>query len=137
MRLVSLNPSGKSVYYFTEGDAWWSTGNDLIMIRLHLNDDSNQIDNVDVTEVGDSWLGQNYPNPFRGQTSISYNISQPGPVVITVFDLTGRKLLHETLGEQTPGRHEYILSAENLEAGVYYYTLKTEGFKETKRMIVK
>ena len=130
-------PGGTSLMYWSEDDAWYGVGNDLIMVRMHLNDDSNMIDNVDVTEAADSWLGQNYPNPFHGQTSISYNLSQSGPVDLTIFDLTGRKLFHETLGEQTSGRHEYILSAENLDAGVYYYTLKADGFKETKRMVVK
>ena len=107
------------------------------MARMHLNDDSNLIDNVDVTEVTDSWLGQNYPNPFSGQTSISYNLSKAGPVDITIFDLTGRKALQETLGDQTAGRHEYLISAESLDAGVYYYTLRSNDFRQTKRMVVK
>ena len=130
-------PGGKSYMYFTNSDEWFTTGNDLIMTRLHLNDDSNLIDNVITEDLSGSWLGQNYPNPFSGQTSISYNLAQAGAVDLVVFDLTGRKVAEENLGDQSEGRHEYILSAEALETGVYYYTLRSDDFRQTKRMVIK
>lgn len=130
-------PGGKSHYYFSESDAWYTTGNDLIMTRMHLNDDSNLIDNVNVIENDSPWLGQNYPNPFEDATSISYNLVNDGPVEIIVFDITGRKVMNEDLGNRPAGQHEHILTGSSLEAGVYYYTLRSENFRETKQMIIK
>ncbi len=130
-------PSGKSYMYMSEDDAWYTLGNDLVMVRMHLNDDSNLIDDVVTTESSGSWLGQNYPNPFNGQTSFSYNLAHPGAVQLVVFDLTGRKVTEENLAGQSAGLHEYTLNAEDMEAGVYYYTLSSGKFRETKRMVVR
>ena len=37
-------------------------------------------------------LGQNYPNPFNSKTKIEYIIPDGGPVVIEIFNITGRKI---------------------------------------------
>ncbi len=130
-------PGGKSAYYFTNSDTWYHTGSDLIMTRLHLNDDSNLIDNVGIVENDNPWLAQNYPNPFNNETSVSYNLVNDGPVEIVVFDIAGRKIIQENLGNKPAGQHEHIISAEDLEAGVYYYSLHSGNFRETKQMIVR
>ena len=35
-------------------------------------------------------LSQNYPNPFNPSTTIAYTLYRPGPVEMSVYDLTGR-----------------------------------------------
>jgi hypothetical protein len=35
-----------------------------------------------------------------------------------------------------PGKHTFTLKTNNLEAGVYFYTLQAGSFKETKQMVV-
>ena len=130
-------PGGTSVQYWSEDDSWGGLSNDLVMIRMHFNDDSNIIDKVDVTRNESSWVAQNFPNPFRDISLIRYSISDPGPVEFVIMDQLGKKVFEEKLGNQTAGEHEYQVNSENLESGIYFYTISAGSFSETRRMVVK
>ena len=39
-------------------------------------------------------------------------------------------------GYKSAGNHKAILNAENLDAGVYYYTLSTNNYTQTKKMVI-
>ena len=106
-----------------------------LMCRLNINDHSNIIDAVDVTGAL-STLGQNYPNPFKQSTEISYELANGADVTIEVMDLTGRKVMEINEGQRAAGKHTAVLNAAGLEAGVYFYTLKAGNFTETKRMMI-
>jgi hypothetical protein len=130
-------PSGTSYMYWSEDDAWYTIGNDLVMTRIHFNDDSNIVDNVDLIQNTKPWLAQNYPNPFKGITNVRYKLVQPGEVKLIIMDQLGKKVFEENLGNQTAGEHEYQLSSEGLDSGIYYYSLSSGNFSETRRMVVK
>lgn len=77
-----------------------------------------------IEDKGDNtgiWLGQNFPNPFREETSIRYSIQTPARVRIELFSVTGKLL--DTLSDRflQTGQFEYVLSPAklNLPAGVY------------------
>jgi len=106
-----------------------------LMCRLNINDHSNIIDNVDVSSAISS-LGQNYPNPFKQTTEISYELANGSNVMIEVMDLSGRQVMEVNEGFKPAGKHTKVLNVGNLDAGIYFYTLKADGFTETKRMIV-
>ncbi len=81
-------------------------------------------------------LNQNYPNPFNPQTKIGFDISETGKTKIVVFDVYGKEisvLLDEAL---TPGSYEVIFNGENLASSVYFYSIMTKDFSETKKMIL-
>jgi len=82
---------------------------------------------------------QNYPNPFNPSTKIKFELPFSAvkiPVKIIIFDILGRKM--ETLLEEnlSAGIHEVSWNAVNYSAGVYFYTLVTDGFTESKKMIL-
>ena len=106
-----------------------------LMCRLNINDNSNIIDGVNTTRAL-SALGQNYPNPFRNNTEIRYELGTDSDVVVKVMDLTGRVVMEINEGFKPAGSHTLRVNASSLEAGIYMYTLKAGGFTETKRMIV-
>ena len=106
-----------------------------LMVRLNLNDQSNIIDGTDLTE-SNSLLNQNYPNPFAGSTTISYELGSVSDVSIEIKDLTGRQVMVIDEGKKIAGKHFYQLQANKLEAGVYFYTLTAGGFSETKQMVI-
>jgi len=106
-----------------------------IMVRLNLNDQSNIIDGVDLASELNS-LQQNYPNPFRGQTQIQYDIADNADVTIKLMDLAGRQVMMINEGNKPTGHHTCNVDASQLEAGVYFYTLRAGDFVQTKRMIV-
>ncbi len=78
----------------------------------------------------------NFPNPFNTQTTILYTLPRTSRFVIfEVYDVTGRKLFTQNLGRQTAGEHELNYS-QTLSPGEYYYTITTDNFKGTRKMVV-
>ena len=86
-------------------------------------------------------LHQNYPNPFNPLTSIKYDLPNISMVNISVYNMMGRKVKTLVNGIQNPGFKTVQWNAKNelnspVSAGLYIYTIKADGFKETKRMIL-
>lgn len=83
-------------------------------------------------------LYQNYPNPFNPTTEIKYNISTEGMVKISIYDVVGN-LINVVFNEyQEPGVHSITINSNDLSSGVYFYTIETNNYKESKKMqIVK
>lgn len=81
-----------------------------------------------------AWLYQNQPNPFQGETMISFELVQSGTVSLRLSDITGRVIQNIT-GDYQEGLHTIQLKDLNT-AGVYYYTLEVDGFIDSKKMIV-
>ncbi len=96
--------------------------------------------NIALTKVGEEIAGfelmQNRPNPFTDVTNIVFQISEASEVQLAVHDLSG-KTVYQTKGSYTAGNHSIAVSADRLAgSGIYYYTITTDQYKETKRMIV-
>lgn len=81
-------------------------------------------------------LKQNYPNPFNPSTKISFSIAKSSFVRLSVYDMIGREV-SVLINEYKPvGNYEINFDASALSGGVYFYKLHTEGFTETKKMIL-
>jgi hypothetical protein len=81
-------------------------------------------------------LGQNYPNPFVDETCISFQIPNASYVSLSVFNAFGIKVAEFGGKEYHAGEHAIQYGTENLPAGKYYYTLKTEEYAVTRKMLV-
>jgi hypothetical protein len=80
-------------------------------------------------------LDQNYPNPFNPATKISYSLPQVSTVSLKVFDVMGREITVLLNNERKQaGNYAVPFDAANLPSGIYFYTLRTERFVETKKM---
>ncbi len=81
-------------------------------------------------------LSQNYPNPFNPSTTIKFSVPKDGNAAIKVYDVKGQ--LVKTLVNQRiiVGNYTVDFNASELSSGVYFYSLETPDFKETKRMIL-
>ena len=96
----------------------------------------------DKIEMPDNFkLAQNYPNPFNPSTTISYSLAERSNVAITIFDLSGRIINTLVDGMMEAGTHNVTWHAvnsfgESLPSGVYFYSMKTEGFTSTKSMTI-
>jgi hypothetical protein len=85
-------------------------------------------------------LEQNYPNPFNPSTTISFYLKESGFVSLWVYDMLGNEVTQIARGNLTAGFHSYTFDADNLNgktlaSGVYLYTLRTEKFNLTKKMV--
>jgi len=81
-------------------------------------------------------LAQNYPNPVRNITRIGYRMAQNSKVSLRVYDLYGREVASLVDQIQPAGEYNVAFATENLSAGVYIYTLTTEHFQQSKRMVI-
>lgn len=81
-------------------------------------------------------LHQNYPNPFNPTTNVRFEIPQFRHVQINIYDILGREVVNLVNEELQPGTYEVDWDASNYPSGVYFYTLTTSNFKETRKMII-
>ena len=81
-------------------------------------------------------LNQNYPNPFNPTTSIQYGVSIGQFVSLKVYDVLGNEIATLVNSEKPAGNYEVEWNASNVPSGVYFYQLQTEGYVETKKMIL-
>lgn len=95
------------------------------------------IDDKDITTVYDYELKQNYPNPFNPRTTIEFTLAKPATVDLEVYDVLGNRvvtLYHKK--ECTAGRHSVIFTADQLASGFYFYTLESQEYHQTRRMLL-
>ncbi|MBS1550996.1 MAG: T9SS type A sorting domain-containing protein [Bacteroidetes bacterium] len=81
-------------------------------------------------------LSQNYPNPFNPRTDINYELPSAKLVKLTVYNVLGKEMAELVNERQSPGKYKVSFDASNLTSGVYFYTLSTDNFTQTRRMIL-
>ncbi|GIV43693.1 MAG: hypothetical protein KatS3mg035_0816 [Bacteroidia bacterium] len=78
-----------------------------------------------------------YPNPYKGQTHIYYQLSQSSNVNLEVYNMVGQ-LVHTFVNEkQSAGKYSYEFSATklNMTAGSYMVKLTVNGKTYTAQII--
>ena len=83
-----------------------------------------------------SFIKQNRPNPFDNQTIIDYYIEEDNAkATVMVFDMNGKTLKTYSLANN--GKGSLAISSNELEPGIYYYSLVIDGNEiDTKKMII-
>ncbi|MDZ7261074.1 MAG: DUF4038 domain-containing protein [candidate division KSB1 bacterium] len=86
-------------------------------------------------------LNQNYPNPFRGETKIVYQLFQQSQVKLVLYDLLGQKLRVFVDEEQEAGIHEVHWdgrdqSGQTVAAGIYLYFIQVGHFRGLRKLII-
>ena len=85
-------------------------------------------------------LNGNFPNPFNPTTTISFELSNAGPVMLTVYDILGREVVNLINGVLPAGEHESVwngLDAEGnvVPSGTYLYRLSFGSGKSQSRVM--
>lgn len=81
-------------------------------------------------------LGDNFPNPFSGQTRLPVTVPEMMDVRLIVYNALGapvRTVMDEPL---ETGYHEIVLDIEDLASGVYFYRLIANGEVKTGKMVL-
>jgi 1,4-alpha-glucan branching enzyme len=89
-----------------------------------------------ISSVTDYSLGQNYPNPFNPNTTISYSIKQAGDVSLIVYDVLGREVTTLVNEPKSIGKYSVNFDGSNLTSGIYFYTIRSESFTQTKKLVL-
>lgn len=81
-------------------------------------------------------LSQNYPNPFNPSTKIEFTLPISGDVKLAVYDALGSEVAVLVNGFTNAGRYKTEFNASALSSGTYFCKIETEGFTDTKKMIL-
>ncbi len=81
-------------------------------------------------------LKQNYPNPSKERTYISFTIPNNDKVTLKVFDFLGREVATLVDNKLTAGTYNVEFDTRNLPAGVYLYELSTIQGRQRRKMVV-
>jgi hypothetical protein len=92
-----------------------------------------------VDEVTAATLKQNYPNPFNPSTNLSYTVTQPGDVRLSVYDVAGREVNRLLDGYHVGGNYSVTWNGNDaagnaLPSGTYFARLTAAGSVSTVRM---
>ena len=95
---------------------------------------------VDITRVtngGDAYsLGQNCPNPFNDKITIPFEIPHDTYVSLKVFSVLGEEITELAGKEYASGAHAVKFNPTGFSKGICFYTLKTDNFMASRKMIV-
>lgn len=94
------------------------------------------VSNEEVSKPSSFKLFQNYPNPFNPTTLIQFEIPDVSFVKLNVYNLQGqlvKQLLNKTMNS---GKQQIQFDGGGISSGVYFYTIETGSFRQTRKMLL-
>ncbi|HRY32576.1 MAG TPA: dockerin type I domain-containing protein [Bacteroidales bacterium] len=86
-------------------------------------------------------LAENYPNPFAGETMVSFSIPEAGMVHLSLVNALGQTVKQLVNEQLQAGSHQIVLDGSDLGAGSYYCRLLLESKAGphllTRKMIIQ
>ncbi|MFM2135833.1 MAG: hypothetical protein RL021_1233, partial [Bacteroidota bacterium] len=82
-------------------------------------------------------VSQNYPNPTSGLTSFDITLEKASGVTVTVTDLVGKTVYTESFRNMTTGVNTVTINTNGYAAGVYTYSVTSNDYTVTNRMVVR
>ncbi len=92
-----------------------------------------------ITELNNNFsLDQNQPNPFKGATTINYQLKKyAGNVSLQIYDVRGVKLYETSTSNVKAGNYSVDVKNVSFAPGLYFYSLEVDGARVAKKMIVE
>lgn len=85
-------------------------------------------------------LEQNFPNPFNPITTIKFTIPSReisnSLYTLKIFDILGKEIATLFSSKLNPGSYSYTFEGNNLSSGVYFYSLHSENYSQTRKMLL-
>jgi hypothetical protein len=87
----------------------------------------------------DLWL--NYPNPFNRSTEIGFYLPKEEHIKLEIFTMNGERIRTLADERRPPGTHRLVWDGydnrnQEVSSGIYLYTLKTETFSSSHKMVM-
>ncbi|MBS1516564.1 MAG: S8 family peptidase [Bacteroidetes bacterium] len=95
----------------------------------------NPVSGVNTVPKGFS-LSQNYPNPFNPATVINYELGTSSDVKLKVYDVLGNEIATLVNKKQDAGFYSVKFDGSRFSSGIYFYTLTSGNFAQTKKMLL-
>lgn len=86
-------------------------------------------------------LGENYPNPFRRSTTVTFNAESAGVFDLSVYDVAGRRVRNLVRDSRDAGPHSISwdgrdASGARVSPGIYFYRLQGPEGAASRRMLL-
>lgn len=81
-------------------------------------------------------LSQNYPNPFNPTTNIKFSVLNSSVVTLKIYSSLGQEVATLVNEKLNSGTYRVDWNAADFTSGIYYYTIKSREFAETKKMLL-
>lgn len=80
------------------------------------------------------------PNPFRGTTTLAFELPSARPVQLTIHGVDGRVVRHLAAGTHEAGRYRAIwdgrdAAGRTVSSGIYFARIVAGDFKSTQRVV--
>lgn len=82
-------------------------------------------------------LSQNYPNPFRNETTIRFEVKEAQNLKLSVLNVLGQSVRVLENGWKEEGVYEKRFEADDLPSGIYICVLESRSGRITKRMVIQ
>lgn len=85
-------------------------------------------------------LGQNFPNPYAGKTTVPFTLNNDAEVLLDIWDVQGRRIASLPQGHLAAGNHQIVVHTKDLGIpdGTYAYQLEVRNengtFRQSKMM---
>jgi hypothetical protein len=119
------------------GILYYSFGNYKLIPRTDA-DFVNYVTDVqdDISAPFEYKLTQNYPNPFNPSTKIDYSLKEAGFVSLKVYNILGQLVGTIVNQYQNAGNYSVNFDANKLSSGIYLYKIDSNGFTQTRKMML-
>ncbi len=82
----------------------------------------------------------NYPNPFRGETKISFSLPKTEDVKLEIYNIKGQLVRTLINGQKSAGANNVVWDGSDdngneVTKGVYFYKIRCGSYSVTKKMI--
>jgi hypothetical protein len=124
-------------------------GQSIYIAFVHYSVDDNliSIDDVLVMEADSLTLGKKepvaastfrmFPNPANDKFTIDMNLVNSSDVLVSIYDLSGRKVMVENLGNISAGQHQRGMNIQSLSNGIYQVQVETSEGTFNSRLQVR
>ena len=90
--------------------------------------------NVDEEAVALESAVNVYPNPFNGNTNLTFTASEAGNATVVVYNLVGERVINMNLGSVSAGTQTVQLDFTSMNAGIYLLSVTAAGETSTLRV---
>ncbi len=103
----------------------------LFRLTITENVASDTADQPVAFELSEAW-----PNPFNPSTTIAFSLAETAPVRLAVYNMTGQQVALLQDGLVQRGEHQLSFDASGLASGVYFASLQSQGFVQTRKLLL-
>lgn len=124
--------AGQKTVTFTVTDAAAGSATETFNVIV-----GNCFTSIEENSLNGVLVSQNMPNPFNGSSLVNFELASSEVVTFEILDVAGKLVRTMNLGNLNSGAHSIVIDAEDLNSGVYYYSIITSNSKVTNKMVVQ